>query len=130
MDPKEKQVILDRIMKNGGYVLPDSHGFLLDHDPEYLLHLREFYEFVMGRESALPKKMKEICVIVGLCVRQPANADNVYIKNHMRIALQAGATTAEIIDALECAVSPTGGPTLMVGVKCLKQVLEERGLWA
>ena len=37
-----------------------------------------------------------------------------------------GATEDEIFEAVQCLIFPAGGPSLMMGIKCLRAVLEER----
>ena len=46
--------------------------------------------------------------------------------NHIKRALQHGATKAEILGALEAAAIPGGAPTFVAGVRALVKVLEER----
>jgi alkylhydroperoxidase/carboxymuconolactone decarboxylase family protein YurZ len=49
-----------------------------------------------------------------------------YVKNHIRRALDLGATEDEIFEAVQCLIFPASGPSLMMGIKCLRAVLEER----
>ena len=37
-----------------------------------------------------------------------------------------GASEDEIFEAVQCLIFPAGGPSLMMGIKCLRAVLEER----
>ena len=56
----------------------------------------------------------------------PGTEVETYVKNHIRRALDLGATEDEIFEAVQCLIFPAGGPSLMMGIKCLRAVLEDR----
>jgi len=110
-----------------GEVLSE-HEFLIDNDWGWLRRRQALYEFYVTRESALPRKMKEIIFAVAFAVRMPGTESVRYIKKHIRAGLKAGATPREFIEAFECTIHPTGEGTVLVGMNCLSQVLEEDGI--
>lgn len=122
----DRKTMEENQLKVHGYVLPE-HKFIMDHDWEWAETMHHFYDHSFTREDGLPKKMRGLCVVVALCARIPGIEGERYIKNHMELTMKAGASVQEILEALECAYFPCGGPTMMVGVKCLRQIVSEQG---
>ena len=108
-----------------GYVLPE-HKFIMDYDWEWALTMHHFYDHSFTRKGGLAPKMRCLCVVVALCARIPGIEGERYIQNHMGKAMEAGATPSEIVEALECLYFPCGGPSMLVGVKCLREVLSKQ----
>lgn len=129
MEPKDKQAIKENFLDSHGELLPE-HEFLIDHDWGWFRRRQALYEFHITRESALPRKMKEIILAVATTVRMPGTETSRYVKKHIREALKHGATPREILEAFECVIHPTGGTTMLVGVNFLREVLEEEGISA
>lgn len=127
MAPKNKPAIMEKMREVHGEVLSE-HEFLVDNDWGWLRRRQALYEYHVTRESALPRKMKEIIFAVVLAVRMPGTENVRYIKKHIRAGLKAGATPREFIEAFECTIHPTGEGTVLVGMNCLSQVLEEEGI--
>lgn len=125
MDSAEKQALVDQIRKDRGWVLPEQE-FYINKDPEYHIRQSALYNHVIKREGALSEKFRELIIIAALCVRIPGIEGELYIRNHIRRALDLGATEDEIFETVQCLIFPAGGPSLMVGIKCLRAVLEER----
>ena len=112
-------------LKVHGYVLPE-HEFIMDHDWEWALTMHHFYDHSFTREGGLAPKMRGLCVVVALCARIPGIEGERYIQNHMGKSMEAGATVKEIVEALGCLYFPCGGPSMLVGVKCLREVLSKQ----
>ena len=91
-------------------------------------HIKQssLYNHVIKREGALSEKFRELIIIAALCVRLPGPETEVYVMNHIRRALNLGATEDEIFETVQCLIFPSGGPSLMMGVKCLNAVLNEK----
>lgn len=119
-----RKALEEKQLKIHGYVLPE-HEFIMDHDWDWTLLMHDFYDHTYTRKDGLPGKFRALSVVVALCARIPGMEGERYIRNHMGLAMKAGATPEEILEALESAYFPCGGPTLLVGVKCLRAVLEE-----
>lgn len=91
----------------------------------------DFFESYM-KMSALPwtqgvlePKVKEF-----ICITADANATHMYapgVQQHIRKALELGATQQEVMEVLECA-STVGIHAMTVGVPTLLEVLQEEGL--
>ncbi len=126
MDDADAQRLIEKIVDDRGWVLPEQE-FYIRKDPEYHARQSALYNHVIKREGALSEKMRELIVITALCVRLPGTEVEVYVKNHMRRALELGATEDEIFEAVQCLIFPAGGPSLMMGIKCLRAVMAERG---
>ena len=122
--PLTRKALEEKQLKVHGYVLPE-HEFIMDNDWDWTLLMHDFYDYTNTREGCLPNKMWSLVVVVALCARIPGIEGERYIRNHMGLALKAGAKPEEILEALECAYFPCGGPTLLVGVKCLREVIQE-----
>ena len=125
MDDAEKKALMDQMVADRGWILPEQK-FYIEKDPEYHARQSAVYNHVIKREGALSEKMREIITVTALCVRLPGTEVETYVKNHMRRALDLGATEDEIFEAVQCLIFPAGGPSLMMGIKCLRAVLEER----
>jgi hypothetical protein len=54
-----KQAIMEKMREIHGEVLSE-HEFLIDNDWGWLRRRQALYEFHVTRESALPRKMKEL----------------------------------------------------------------------
>jgi alkylhydroperoxidase/carboxymuconolactone decarboxylase family protein YurZ len=80
---------------------------------------------VPWRQNHLPDKVKELIYIA-----VDANATHMYlpgVRQHVKAALAAGATGAEIMEVLELAAT-LGIHAMNIGVPILVEVLEEEGL--
>ncbi|MDR5698700.1 carboxymuconolactone decarboxylase family protein [Agromyces aerolatus] len=97
---------------------------VLDLDPEFLAAYSRL-EGVPARTRVLPEKLQHL---IRLAVA--ANATHLYIKpvrGHIRRALDAGATPAEVMEVLECCAT-LGIHAMNIGVPILAEVLEEAGV--
>lgn len=121
----DRKTMEENQLRVHGYVLPE-HKFVMDNDWEWALTMHHFYDHSFTREGGLVPKMRALCVVTALCARIPGIEGERYIQNHMGIAMRAGATPKEIVEALECLYFPCGGPSMLVGVKCLREVLSKR----
>jgi alkylhydroperoxidase/carboxymuconolactone decarboxylase family protein YurZ len=75
--------------------------------------------FAEGRELSI--KHREMVAIGILCFRDRHDG----VVAHMRRAIQHGATKRELLEAIQSASIPGGGPTLSAGVKALMQLEKE-----
>lgn len=101
----------------------DAWESILLLDAEYL-HAYLNFSAVPWRQNHLDDKTKEFIYIT-----VDAAATHLYapgIRQHIRAALRAGATTAEIMEVLEC-TSTLSIHAMNVGVPILLGILEERG---
>lgn len=98
-----------------------SREILSQEDPEYLELFHRMHTHVMHEKDALPEKIKEIII-------SAVNAANGYergIRIHLRSAIEAGASKAEIIEGLLAASLPAGIHVLSLGLPILDEVMKE-----
>ena len=102
----------------------DKLQAVLELDPEFL----SAYGRLVGtpqRTAALPEKIQHF---IRLAVA--ANSTHLYVpavRGHIRRALDAGATRAEVMEVLECCAT-LGIHSMNIGVPILVDVLEEAGM--
>ena len=109
-------------MKDRGYLYPEWK-FVAEHDPDFMASYNAYYRDALAREGGLPIKYRELVALGILAYRGVWEGALV---NHIKRALEHGATRAEILGALEAAAIPGGAPTFVTGVRALLKVLEER----
>jgi alkylhydroperoxidase/carboxymuconolactone decarboxylase family protein YurZ len=93
-------------------------------DPEYFEKLKGLYvDGTFGRDGALSRKTKELIMVGITCaLRAPRG-----VRIHSQRALSLGATSQEVLEAMEVAAIPGGMPGLWLGVETLQELLEPRG---
>lgn len=120
----EAEAIVKQVYERRGYLF-EWQVLLAEHHPQFLLGYDQAYQAAANLEqgSSLPRKYRE-CVYVGVL---SAMGEEQAAKNHIHKALNYGATTRELIDAVVAAWNPSGAITLVHGLKALVEVLKERG---
>ncbi len=116
--------------KNGGTPNASIYGYawgawLAREDPQYAAARQPLSAVSFGAGKELSIKHKEM-VIVGILAFR-GSKDGVVA--HMRRAVEHGATKRELLEAIEAAAVPGGGPTLSTGVQGIMQ-LESEGAFA
>jgi alkylhydroperoxidase/carboxymuconolactone decarboxylase family protein YurZ len=122
LTPRQQEVKA-KFIEAGG-IWGDAWEAVLRLDPEFLLAYAGFAA-VPWRQNHLPVKVKEL---IHLAV--DANATHMYLpgaRQHIRAALAAGATGAEIMEVLELCAT-LGIHAMNIGVPVLVEVLQEQGL--
>jgi alkylhydroperoxidase/carboxymuconolactone decarboxylase family protein YurZ len=102
-----------------GYAFTD---WLAREDPEFMQARAPLSTLSFGEGKELSIKHKEMVIIGILAFR--GREDGVVA--HMRRAVQHGATKRELLEAVQAAAVPGGGPTLSTGVQALME-LERTG---
>jgi alkylhydroperoxidase/carboxymuconolactone decarboxylase family protein YurZ len=95
--------------------------WLAREDPEYTRARQPLSELSLGEGKELSVKYREMVIIGILAFRGRQEG----IVAHMRRAIQHGATKRELLEAIQSAAVPGGGPTLSAGVIALMEL--ERG---
>src|SRR5437867_4584888 len=98
-----------------GYAFAD---WLAREDPEYASARQPLSDLSIGEGKELAVKHREMVIIGILAFR--GRQDGVVA--HMRRAVQHGATKRELLEAVQSAAVPGGGPTLSAGVKSIMQL--------
>jgi len=114
------------VTKKPGAANASPYGYawgewLAREDPQYAAARQPLsaVSFGAGKERSI--KHKEMVVIGVLAFR--GSKDGVVA--HMRRAVEHGATKRELLEAVEAAAVPGGGPTLSAGVQGLMQLEAE-----
>jgi alkylhydroperoxidase/carboxymuconolactone decarboxylase family protein YurZ len=102
-----------------GYAYAD---WLAREDPEYMRARAPLSQLSFGEGKELAVKYREMVIIGILAFRGLHDG----LVAHMRRALQHGATKRELLEAIQSAAVPGGGPTLSAGVQALMD-LERQG---
>jgi alkylhydroperoxidase/carboxymuconolactone decarboxylase family protein YurZ len=102
-----------------GYAFTD---WLAREDPEFMKARAPLSTLSFGEGKELSIKHKEMVIIGILAFR--GREDGVVA--HMRRAIEHGATKRELLEAVQAAAVPGGGPTLSTGVQALME-LERTG---
>jgi alkylhydroperoxidase/carboxymuconolactone decarboxylase family protein YurZ len=87
-------------------------------DPEYVRARQPLSELSVGEGKELSIKHREMVIIGILAFRGREEG----VVAHMRRAIQYGATKRELLEAIQSAAVPGGGPTFSTGVQALMQV--------
>jgi alkylhydroperoxidase/carboxymuconolactone decarboxylase family protein YurZ len=88
-------------------------------DPEYVKARKPLSDLSVGEGKALPIKYREM-VIIGILAYRGASQEGILA--HIRRAVQHGATKRELLEAIQSAAVPGGGPTFSAGVRALMQL--------
>ena len=104
MSTQEKRAILDEIAKEAGSVA-EFHKMMVEVDPEWLNAFRTFIQASYTAQRTLDRKTLELLQVVA---HSAMRADLEAIQSHVRLALEAGATPHEIMEANEAVILITG----------------------
>ena len=88
-------------------------------DPEYVKARKPLSDLSVGEGKALPIKYREM-VIIGILAYRGASQEGILA--HIRRAIQHGATKRELLEAIQSAAVPGGGPTFSAGVRALMEL--------
>jgi alkylhydroperoxidase/carboxymuconolactone decarboxylase family protein YurZ len=102
-------------MKDRGYVYPEWQ-YVAEHDPDFMASYNAYYRDALARDDGLPIKYRELVALGVLAYRGVWEGALI---NHIKRALEHGATKAEILGALEAAAIPGGAPTFVTGLRAL-----------
>src|SRR5437867_13296356 len=92
--------------------------WLAREDPQYAAARRPLRELSVGEGKELSIKHREMVIIGILAFRGREEG----VVTHMRRAIQHGATKRELLEAIQSAAVPGGGPTFSTGVQALMKV--------
>ena len=104
------------------YAYPWS-DWLAREDPEYARARQPVSALSTGEGKELSIKPREMVIIGILAFRGRQEG----VVAYTRRAIQHGATKRELLEAIQAAAVPGGGPTLSAGVQALIQLEKEGG---
>ena len=87
-------------------------------DPDYVLARQPLTKLSVGAGKELSIKHREMVIIGILAYRGLLEA----VVTHMRRAIEHGATKRELLEAIQSAAGPGGGPTFGTGAQALMQL--------
>ena len=109
---------------NGKSASPYGYPFwdwVAREDPEYVRARMPLSALSIGEGKELSVKHREMVIIGILAYRSRQEG----VVAHMRRAIQHGATKRELLEAIQSAAVPGGGPTFSTGVQALMQLDDE-----
>lgn len=119
---------MDRRRRTGGTARPgvkagSPYGYpfwdwVAEEDPEYVRARKPLSDLSIGEGKELSVKYREMIIIGILAYR--GRLDGVIA--HMRRAIEHGATKRELLEAMQSAAVPGGGPTFATGAQALMQL--------
>lgn len=121
-----REAIVRRGEKRRGFV-PYWLRFMAEVDVDFLEAYERIYELTAVRKGALPPKFREmiVCAAVAIGGYGPG------LKQHVRRAIELGATREEMVEVFQSAYFHTGALTLVQGmiqlIDVLKEMEEEQG---
>jgi AhpD family alkylhydroperoxidase len=120
MKKKEVQQLLLKYKKAYGQV-PDWAETISQFMPELLEPWLGLRSQVMV-DGALPRKVKELILVgINLVRRYPSG-----VENHLRAAMDAGATKEEVMETIATAILSSAAPVMYSGPRALKAEIERR----
>jgi 4-carboxymuconolactone decarboxylase len=121
---KNSDFSLASLQKTRGYI-HESHKVLMANDPDFLSKYDQLYRAILAEENAkaLPIRMKELIVIALLA----SKGEFAPLELHIRRALKLGASSQEILEALETTMFYSGAPSLLYGIETFEKVAREMG---
>ncbi len=106
---ERERELLQRLRERRGYLLP-HHRLLARHAPDVLEAYDAFYTQVWFKRNVLDARTKEL-IAVGI---HAAVLEREGLEIHLRRAVEAGATEAEIVEAMALAAIPAGAYATVV----------------
>ena len=116
------RALYERMKAARGFIYP-AYELLCEVDPDLLENYENLKNHIMKKRGPFHEKYKELFIAVASASRDPSDAEG--IKNHLKRALQLGATVEEVTEALECMLPPCGMTALVAGCAQLKEVIDE-----
>ncbi|MBI4337111.1 MAG: carboxymuconolactone decarboxylase family protein [Chloroflexi bacterium] len=111
--PKEQQEFIDSLYQDRGYVM-DFHKVMAAEDFPWLKAYDAWSRATYTAPRLLDRKTKEL---VQTAVETALRANPGQIREHIRLAMQHGASKQEVLEAIECVAAPMGMLSFLVGVQ-------------
>jgi 4-carboxymuconolactone decarboxylase len=118
------QEYIDAMARKRGYVL-DYHKVMAQHDFEVLQATNTLVQAAYLAPRALDARTKELLFILSLTVMRAGKG---HIQSHIRVALDLGVTSREILEAIEIALPEAGIVAFQAGLEAWREVVGAEGL--
>lgn len=123
-DENEKQQYIDEMARKRGYVL-DYHKVMARHDYDVLQAANGLVDAAYLAPRLLDRKTKELIFIVSLTVMRASKG---HIQSHIRVALELGLSSQEILEAIEISLPEAGIVAFQGGLEAWREVVGAEGL--
>jgi len=114
-DKSTRKLTIGKAASPYGYPFWD---WVAKEDPEYIEARRPLSELSIGEGKELSIKYREMVIIGILAFRGRKEG----VIAHMKRAIQHGATKRELLEAIQSAAVPGGGPTFSAGAQALMEL--------
>ena len=94
-------------------------------DPELAKEISMFFTARLYAREVIAQKQRELCAVASLTVLQRPDE----LRAHINASFNVGATREEVAEVIFQQLTYGGVPTMVEGLKVLKEVLQERGVW-
>jgi alkylhydroperoxidase/carboxymuconolactone decarboxylase family protein YurZ len=115
-----REAIVKRGERRRGFV-PYWLRTMADVDVDFLEAYERIYELTAVRKGKLPPKFREMIVVAAVAIGGYLPG----LKDHVRRAIELGATKEELVEVFQSAYFHTGALTLVHGMVALIDVLKE-----
>lgn len=124
MDTDDRQAYIDDMVTKRGYVL-DYHKVMAKQDWDVLLAGNGLVEACYLKERTLDRKTKELLFILSLVVMRASKG---HIQSHIKVGLDLGLTSQEILEAIEISLPEAGVVVFQHGFECWKEMVGADGI--
>ena len=121
---EHKQQYIDEMVAKRGYVL-DYHKVLTKQDFDFMKAANDLIEVAYLSDRVLDRKTKELIFVATLTAMR---ASQNHIKSHVRVALEAGATAEEILQAIQIVFPEAGVVAFQEGLEAWQAVVGAEGI--
>jgi alkylhydroperoxidase/carboxymuconolactone decarboxylase family protein YurZ len=120
VDKKQEKAekLINETIKKWGYIYPEWE-FVCRSDPDFFENYNNLYNSSLGREGHLSIRVKEY-IALGILAYKGMGTD--VLESHIKRAIQNGASTEELLEAVETMIIAGGAPTFFNGLKALLSV--------
>ena len=94
-------------------------------DRDLARHISLFFTGRLYAREVISQKQRELCAVAALTVLQRLEE----LRIHIDAALNVGASKQEVAEVIFQMLTYGGVPTMVEGLKILKEVLQARGMW-
>lgn len=121
---EEKQNYIDDMARKRGYVL-DYHKIMANQDFDVLMAANNLVGSAYLDQRTLDRKTKELIFIVSLTVLRASQG---HIQSHIRVALDLGLSSREILEAIEISLPEAGIVAFQTGFEAWREVVNAEGI--
>lgn len=121
---RQAQEYIDDMARARGYVL-DYHKVMAAHDFDVLKATNGLVTAAYLQQRTLDRRTKELLFILSLTVLR---APEPQIASHIKVALDLGVSTTEILEAIEIALPEAGIVAFQHGFDVWKKITKAQGL--